>query len=384
MVLFSEERIIMLLKDRCKIGFFSCVIDENKIYACVEDKNGFCVIDRESYRVDKYLIFEDEPYCGYRLFHGMSKFGDFIILTPGNANAIYIYDLKQNRIDKFEVEGYEELLKNNNYVFSKCIPMRDLLFCIGCSEPLILVINIETKEEKKIKIPKEIDVEKSRTLNFSADGYVIRGEKIIFALSCDDYLIEIDTVSLSLRLVKIKNGRRGFDGISAKNDDIYLVSQGDLFEYNYQTQITKKYVIEKTEKKQYFYAPVLSDNDLYLFPLFGDKLFSFNIVNRKVNEEPLLNDVIEKTKKVKCKKSVFKTLCPTVIEHKLCFFTGLDFVWHEYCKDDNTWKAESFNYTLNQVYEERYYQDLKTFMYERSVLREFEYLLEDFVKALSV
>ena len=369
-----------MLNNFWNIGFFSEVHDERKMWGFLENKNGLCEIDLTNNNASIIEIFEEEKINQYRLFHYIYRMEDELLLLPGTAKSIYLYNLKSKTYKTLDFFGEAAQYNKKQWGFSACVGYKSKIFFLGCHVPGIVVWERLNNKMNVLKIPfDEISCEKTETIGFCADGCIVKDNFLWVALGCDNVLLKIDMESLEVECVHIGISYSGFGGIGGICDKFWIEDSGDLLFFERNSGKYRSIKICSKKRTQSFYAPICILNKVYLFPLYAEKAYVYDVNRDALSELKAVNEII-------CKKgrrlSQLTTLGLSVENNCISFFSGQDFTWHRFNCVDGTLSNTLLKLKENKEYYNRY---ITNCMQSNTPIKEGKiFLLTDYLECIKI
>lgn len=182
-----------------KLGFENIVIEGNTAWFFITANNFLVEADLSAKTLKVLGSVPNEAPNGVRLYSGIEKYKDFLILIPMAAKEIAIYDLVKKQFAKIEIQlpdiVPDRYLETHKF-FAHCI-YKDTCYMIGHCYPGILCFNLETFQqtvldhwvepiEKKAQDPQK---------GYFMDEFILNGNMLVIpsCIANIALLLDLDT-----------------------------------------------------------------------------------------------------------------------------------------------------------------------------------------------
>lgn len=273
------------------------IMDGNEIWFPSKDNNTFYYANLDTKEVKCLWELHDEKPFVTRLFRGILRYKNKIIMFPCEADNIAVYDISANTIMSIKLE--ERLIKRSYWhnpcktLFWKAIQVGQYIYAGGMGYKGIIKLNPETLEIKCIddwsdKVESSIESDCDEVY---IEDCLVDENYIYFPLCCMDAILRLNLDTDTTELLMINSGLSGFAGIEKwRNSFILLPRQAEeIVIYNLEYSSIKKikilYEIDKfLANRVPFERHFILNDKLYVFKAHCNKNYIIDLKKEKVFE----------------------------------------------------------------------------------------------------
>ncbi len=315
------------------------VEEEGKIWFALLNRNGICEIDRATWQAKICKIFEEEPLNRSFLYSHIEKMDNNLIFAPGMASKIAFYDLKNGSMTYIPLKALRDNPKENQkeIKFWNTFKYQSYVYLFGYSYPAIIRIDMRSMEIQYFTdwlADVEENIDFGDVNGYFTDGYVIIGDLALIPVGCRRAILELNLRTGHTKIRKLKVSMEGIGGLASINgEDIWLVGRGSKTNWiscwNRRTGHIKEYLLADVEENLMdpFYAPICTNNQVFLMPMSGPCIYEININTGKVDKSNILK---REFKNSGIPLAWWKTMASKLDGDWLVFMTCDDTKWQEY------------------------------------------------------
>lgn len=296
-----------------------CVIDE-VIWATSFHAKGLYKYRIGATRAECVTDFPDEKERT-RMFGDITQYGDKLILTPFSADAIVIYDMKQNDMVSIPLQVLNNEMKYTiPYIsekkFAFCKIYDKYAFLFPCTYPVIVKINLETYEVEYLS---DGICKLARYAKFEHAIYFYKGlcvnEKVQMWCMAVGAIVEFDMKEESLSLLYLLEEERKYILMVYDGETYWLLpsaQETEILKLSKTFQKTEKINLPqniKGEGNDFLYTAIYGD-DILFFPGTANHTISINKKNNKIH---VVHDLdIHNIEIYQANPKLSKYLCATI------------------------------------------------------------------------
>lgn len=270
--------------------------DENNIWLCASDKNALCRVDKKTKTGNVIGTFPDFCVNSKQMSWAIKCIARKVVFSPFGGDHILVYDNESNNVASFKIaEPKNEcgIRYIESQKFIAIVPYKHYCFLIGRTYPGIIRFDLETGEMMLIDaFVKELVSRNIINNAFFSDGYIMKENCIFLGVACNNNLFRFNLDTFEYAIIAIDCCFKGIGGICSQDDTIWLTDFSKIGNeiINYDI-ITNSYVTISMPITDRLLAPVISGQNLFLFPLTDKhKMISYNYINKQWNLHELFNE----------------------------------------------------------------------------------------------
>lgn len=151
-VMYQSTKIRNCIKKTASIPMWPCTFyaDKDQVWFFHGKINMLCRYDLNTLEYELIGNVPGEDIYQAGLYSGTVRYKDTLVLVPGFARSIAIYDIKSNKFDKIELQGRDRAFKN--YLFEQVEIWNGYLICYPFNYRFILKINLDSNEIERINL----------------------------------------------------------------------------------------------------------------------------------------------------------------------------------------------------------------------------------------
>ena len=335
--------------------------------------------------VDSFEIVS-ESSDSYLLYMSGIKHGGKIYFAPHTANCICTFDMEGHCIDTIDFDGIETEKAIGLAIgkFTYSFAMDGKLYLLGFNIPAILQYDINTKSSIVIPICNN-NIEKYNGWGYFSQGIVQETDDIyMIPMGCCGNIVRFDVSQKHAEIVPMPFSAtlEGVGGMSAdENGDIWITSrntkENKVVLWKRKQNQTEIFALKNTlQEKGTYYAPIITDEYIYIFPESIDHIYK---ISRKTKK---LEIVLELEEAINSKKpslyfgagivGLRKDGC------KIRFFTCWDYALNEYDFVNN--KNEKYYIDIGDDSQKCYFKMMSDKVKSVGYINEADLDLNDFIK----
>ena len=366
--------------------FHNCIFDKDGIWFWDITVNGLFFADKKNGQFEASLkcLYRDSDICDYeeQLFTKTVLWNKKLIMIPGLADELMIYDLFSGETDYIELPLKDEL-GGEKGKFWGYVLQNDILFLIGYFTPYVVEVDLRHMKSKRyVKLGKRNE---NPTVYFK--NAVIKGADIIIPDCLTNRLFFVDTNSfgVSEKVFLKMNGGFSFVAQETETDRIWLSPRrrGAIISFD-----------SKSGEETYFNAfpdgydvpegratigfiESYKDNVIF-FPLIANKVLEIKSIDRKI----IINDCLSKTLETDNKDFLHtqKVMCVERVDDCLYIYGGINRQWIIYDKEKETVKKIDMLFAENELERIRLQSIRKKIMSNDICIEEPGYSIEELLE----
>jgi|GEM_PF-2743366 len=301
-------------------------------------ENGLVRLDVNRREGSVICDFSDYEINARNLFSSTVEAGNKLVFVPGSSERIGIYDMAGGTVEFIDYELPDKDAKcfSRSLLFWKGVYCNGCVYMFGFSVPAILKFDINTRSVSLLNSwvaeTEKLITRNSIGLYFPEGGCMARGS-VFIPMESSPTIVELRINDDSTVIHKIESDAYGFDGIAYERDKFYIIGKArngtNLYIMNMEYVIEESLNLERVERDNGsfgFYAPVVIDDKLIIFPAKAMCVYSYVIKSNKLSR-------IEDQGIFGKQGDGFggdRTLATGVYDNKIIFQTGIDDKWHFY------------------------------------------------------
>lgn len=347
--------------------------NNDRIWLIPWNSNVICSIDLTTYRVtDEVWLSEFEDFST-GLYYSILSAENKLILIPGRAKEIVVYDVISKDINFID---YEVPKKNRNEKYDKNanfyrgITKGKYAYILGASYPAIIKLDVETLNITYISgWIDELNgcIPQNDTNYFFPDGAIVEEECAYIPVGCCAAIVKLNLNTDETSVIKISSSIEGFYGIVKYKNDFWLLGRhGDnckLICWNPIDGCKNDVYIEKKYmdfSSPIYWSPILVEDELFICPISAGNIYKVNMDTLQVD---ICTDVLENIGSFPDQiHGCWLWIC-FVKNTKIYFQTGWNSMCYEY--DIYSHRINEFGVKIKSVeLQKRYRQKLGNLIYE--------------------
>lgn len=342
------------IKNKTKLSFETCIIDEDGIWFSAFDHNGLYFKDRLSEKTVLAGIIPNERKYALRLYASMIRYGSKIFLVPFLAKEVAVYDIDQKVFKKIPLKKVSEFgdrkLANEMAKFWCSKLYRDTLFLFPHNYPALVMINIHTYEVSYLS---EFVCE-LETLSVNQEPYItdiyVENHMVYGSCACANVVVQVDLAEKNVNVCEIPIDANGFNGITKIGDEIWLAPRvmGGIVCFNTKRNIVSVYD-KYPEGFQYSYVPFHTlyqcENGILLIPDLSNQFVLLDVQTKNMKSVDYLSDLIN-GERLEGIYSFDKTMAYSKNNDQLRFMSGKDYTFYLVDINSNRIQQENFYSTI--------------------------------------
>lgn len=234
-VMYQDAKIKNCSKRNKSIPMWPCAYytDDNAIWFIHGRMNMLFKLDLNTLQYELIGSVPEEKLFQAFLYTGIVKYKQRIILVPGFAKNLAIYDVAEKKFKKIKITTKEKDI--SSYLFEEAEVWKNWLICYPYNASFLLKINLDSLEMKKINLLGEKESEESVTFYSRA-----RVKNNVYMV-CDktNSIIKVNLDADQLSVIKSPNDER-YTKIAALGTKIVLFS----------SETQEIILLDKNEKKK--------------------------------------------------------------------------------------------------------------------------------------
>lgn len=140
-------------------------VDDNVIWFVHGRMNMLCKLDLNTLQYELIGSIPEEKIFQAFLYTGIVKYKERIILVPGYAKDLAIYNIMERKFEKIQIAAKEN--GTSNYLFEEAEVYENWLICYPYNASFLLKINLDSLEMKKINLLGEKENEEKNITFYS-------------------------------------------------------------------------------------------------------------------------------------------------------------------------------------------------------------------------
>lgn len=345
-----------------RVSGYSWVADEDGLWLSMVDRNGICKIDRASGNTTMVLQFPNHEITERNLYSYLLYKDKKVICTPHLAREVAVYDLEKEHLDMIPLKYPDSIFEGEYSESNKFIDgllYGNSVYMFGYSYPAIVKMDIDTMELTYLADWMGYYPYTKKNSEFLAEGHAQIGSDVYLAMKNTNMLVRLDLKTDMTEVFPIECGVKKIMYVAAYQDNIFLLSWDecsiDVVSWNPSTGGIKEYCVETSKNKKIsavYWMPIVVDNWIYLFPLFGDEIYTINLSTGEYSENKEIKKIVAEAKKVSLLQ-YYTILSARNVSGRIVFQTGSDCCFHEF--DPTTGEINSYSYLIaDDSYMKRY------------------------------
>lgn len=325
------------------------------------------IVSGEVKRWSEYIKYDKKGNGA--AYNNVVLYNNKIIAIPGRERKILILDTETECFRYIDLEM--PFIREYDNAFFAYVVSDNYLFMIGNEIPYVLKLDMES--EKILKCVK-LEIYIADPEVYFRDA-VLDNDKLLVPLIDENIVYEIDTDTLRWRKRKVGGSKDGFSAICRSEENIWLMprQQRTVLQWHRENNEVIIHEIEK-EGIRYnrFHSGHFIGKRIWVFPVQGNMVFSFDAETGELMKENAINSYIETSQSEEC---VFRAV-QVEREHifLLCFCMN---EWLQMIYDTKRDKLEISKLKCEISYEELYNVGIDT-------VNEMDFELEKFINYIAI
>lgn len=231
-------------------------------------------------KTGSYIRCQGTAYTNIVFYEGK------LILLPGMARQIMIFDIDNNAFRFVELAEMERTEQNN--LFYGYAVKDEFLFMIGNQIPCFLKFNMKTEKIENI-VNLYPGGEKKQV--YFRDAVIDQNQLLIPAFE-DGLLFEVNTDTLQWTKRNMEHSEGGFSSVCKARDSVWLLpgEKGPVVQWCRQTDVMTEHELEKARYRYIsmqtnFHSAIYLDNKIWIFPFLGSAVCSIDLNTGKISGE---------------------------------------------------------------------------------------------------
>lgn len=316
-----------------QLSFAEILQVNNEVLFSSNDGEGLYFLDKENKKARIFVDFPIMPNLVEDSYKVLAKVGNKIFLPSCFNEHIAVYDCETENYQILKLESLSAEQKNLHKFWTSII-YDHFIFFVGHYYPAIVKLNIDTMEMVYLTDWVE-QIERKRKLDnapYLGIG-IVRDDIAMLPCCCTNAILKLDLKTNKTEVCEITACVDGFNGLCCSKDMYWLTVRNgpEIVVWNRNTDSVEMLKVER--RKKYggvpFAPPLKYQDNLYVFPYWGNYAYCINTFTKKIERIDELKDIfdIQQTALLKISKIIYP---PTLVSGKIYFVTGMDKVWHIY------------------------------------------------------
>lgn len=264
---------------------------EDEMWMCLADKNAICKLDKKTLSVKIMAQYPDCPIDADHLSQSVIYNNNKLVFIPFAVDMIAIYDQSLNKCDFIPLAQNVEYC---NVYFSKAkfwkgFSYKHYVFLLGFGYPAILRINLNTYHVDYIQgwvdEVQKYSISDDTSKGYIRDGMVWNNDNNVFLpLGMAPGMLNLNLETLETFYMALDIGINNIIGIKQQHDNIWMTDYDGHMSRLVRSNIdTHQSDIFDIKWQGIYYAPVIVEDNIYLFPIEGDKVVKFCISTEEMS-----------------------------------------------------------------------------------------------------
>ena len=367
-----------------RVSCYQGIIKDHLFYFILDDANAFCILNLITETIED-VIWIDQTYVKGK-YYSLLLQEEKIILIPGNAESIMIYDMRDNSRETVEIDRDVELSDvAKDRKFFGGFSHRNGIYIFGYTYPMLLNFSISEENSCDSIQSKAIYSLSPNTiyndLGFMG-GYCKEGDEVYYvAMPTDRAILKIDVKEKKIEKIDIEVELSFIYGVVWLNDALWIFANldGESVLLEWSNGIVRRIVVdEKYGEDIYWWNPIAIDKKLYIFSM--NKLVAY-VVDVDKGSIRIIQSVIETIGKIPNIAGKYRIRVLGKYQDKILFCTGWNRKWYEYdLSNDNV--IEKDIYISDIEYKTCVFNSMKNTLEDKRMIYENGYELNSFLSMI--
>lgn len=250
------------------VSFDGAYDDKTYLFTSSEIYNGMLKLNKETCEAEYICNFPKFDYDILGQHHKVYKYNEYLIFTPDNATGIHVYNMSANQMHYLAID---ELDVAKTRCISSFMVGNKLWLMYAYVEHPIIVIDLDTWYIERLdilrdSIPQEI-IARNNQIFWTVFTNV--GDKLYGVIWHSPYIVEIDTDTKGLTIVKLQDDERKLTTVVCC-EDLFWCAESDntvVTCWNRQGEFKEQYTLAHDVQMQgegNFSNMVPNNNDIYM------------------------------------------------------------------------------------------------------------------------
>lgn len=344
-----------------RVSGYSWIEDGNDIWLSMTNRNAICKIDCVSSKASIIAQFPGYDIIDRDLYYFSLYVDHKVIFFPRRAKEAAIYDIRKKDLEMVPLKKPESIFSvryNGGLKFADGLLYHSSVYMFGFRYPAIVKLDIDTMKLIYLTDWMAYYPYMKEDAEFFAQGHLQIGSDVYLAIKNTNSIVKLNLETDMMEVFSVKCSAKKFMAVAAYKDSACLFSwkdyRIDIILWNPLTNAVIEYSIETNKDAKalaVYWIPVLIENCVYLFPLYGHDVYAMNLDTGEAFECKEIEKKIVGSNDLPYDFSVSSV---KNVSGEIVFQTTGDSLWHKYNPATKTIVSHSYIISDN-LYNEKYW-----------------------------